>query len=150
MGLFDPPMLRAQKQAAKAARRLRMVVAREATIELNMLARRFNSARDVRDEAYAEGDAIAGHAITIAMQDGKAILDKAELFTLGFEGDLAALRSPSIAAHYEAIASLELDGRTCLTTLRDEAREHLRIFAALTADRVLAKARAAEPRHSPA
>lgn len=125
LGLFDPPQMKAQRRAAATAGKLREQAARDAGIQVQMLARRYgdgvrlaNSPRNIPVDAVT--------SLRLALYDAEALIGRVNSYADACDMDLAAARSMAKdASGYEQLATLEITARNGLLALRDEARMHL-------------------------
>ena len=125
-GLFDSPQMKAQRRAAKAAQSLREQAVRDMLIELRMLIKRQEQARQAQFQLFSANHNDAGLKIMNAANAAQDTIDRVERFNDMFPRELADLQSAATnAAGFEALASFELEARDMMIRVRDEAKAQL-------------------------
>lgn len=135
MDWFDPPFLKAQKVAAKQARALRQQAARDAGIEVQMLANRYNFSARKHGEVYQAGNLDLAGRFLMALGSAQECLDRAGRLAEGIPMGLAESHNkPKTGSDYEALATFELEARGHLLELRAEAKEQVQLLGRLSAE----------------
>ena len=126
LSFFDPPQLKAHRQAANKARSGRELAGREASIEVQMLAKRLAWGSSQRDIAYQQGQLDLAGALTNALGAGQELFDRLS-YSIDpmVEETQDKWRSANTSARFEALTTHEHELRSLLIHLRDEARYHL-------------------------